>query len=192
MGCEMDSDYYDKAYESEKKYHTHYKDSKYLTMFNVAKGMLSEIPNPQILDLGCGTGQFAHMLWDAGFLCYSGVDFSRTALGIAQGLSPQVFEWADIKEYEPNWDNFNVVVMLEVLEHLNEDLELIKKIPEGKHIIFSVPSFDDPAHVRRFGSADSVKERYGGLIDITETVVYLKWIIAKGVRRGQDSSTVSK
>lgn len=184
MGCEQDSDYYDEMFGTSIKYHSHYKDSKYLTMFNVAKGMLSEIKNPQILDLGCGSGQFAHMLWDAGFLCYSGVDFSKTALGIAQGLSPQVFEWADIMEYEPNWDNFNVVVILEVLEHLNEDRELIKKIPVGKHIIFSVPAFDDPAHVRRFTSKTQVYERYSDLIKISESVIYMHWIICKGVRCG--------
>ena len=184
MGCEMDSDYYDGNYGRDKKYHAHYKDSKYLTIFNVAKGMLSEIKNPQILDLGCGSGQFAHMLWDSGYLCYSGVDFSKEALGIAQGLSPQVFEWADIREYQPNWDNFNVVVILEVLEHLNEDRELIVKIPAGKHIIFSVPSFDDEAHVRTFRNKPQVHERYDDLIDISEIVPYMHWMICKGVRRG--------
>jgi 2-polyprenyl-3-methyl-5-hydroxy-6-metoxy-1,4-benzoquinol methylase len=184
MGCEKDSDYYNEMFKKGYQYREHYKTSPYLTIYNVAKGMLTEIPNPQILELGCGSGQFAHMLWDSGYLCYSGVDFSETALGIAQGLSPQVFEWADILEYEPNWDNFNVVVMLEVLEHITNDLELVKKIPSGKHIIFSLPSFDDPSHVRKFNTTEQVMDRYDKLIHITEMVPYLHWIIAKGVRRG--------
>jgi len=184
MGCEQTAQYYNEIYDKEKRYQGHYDNSPHLMMYKIAEGLLSEIWEPHILDLGCGTGQFAHYLWDNGYLTYLGIDFSETAVGIARGLSPQVFDVADLYKYEPKWEDFNTVVMLEVLEHLTEDLALIKKIPDGKDVIFSVPNFDDPAHVRHFTSKEAVYERYGRLIDIDKMIAYENWIICKGVRCG--------
>jgi 2-polyprenyl-3-methyl-5-hydroxy-6-metoxy-1,4-benzoquinol methylase len=184
MGCEQMSQYYNEVYDKEKRYQGHYSDSPHLMMYKIAEGLLAEVWESHILDLGCGTGQFAHYLWDNGYMTYLGVDFSETAIGIAHGLSPQAFEVADVRTYEPKWEDFNTVVMLEVLEHLTDDLELIKKIPEGKDVIFSVPNFDDPAHVRHFTSKEEVYARYDNLINIDKMIAYGYWIICKGVRNG--------
>ena len=189
MGCEMKADYYDKVYKEEDKYRLHYKDLPYYPIFQVAVGMLSDIDNPQILELGCGTGQFAQMLWDKGYLCYKGIDFSEAAIGIATGKSPQVFEVGDV--FDASYEGFNTVVVMEVLEHIENDLQLIGCIPEGMNVIFSVPNFADPSHVRRFGSKEEVEQRYGGLIDVKDYVFYQHWHIVRGVRNGTHYSQPS-
>ena len=58
-----------------------------------------------------------------------------------------------------------VYVMLEVLEHLTRDIDVLQKIPSGKEVVFSVPSFDDPSHVRMF-TREIVQWRYRDLIKL--------------------------
>ena len=53
-------------------------------------------------------------------------------------------------------------MLIETLEHL-DDLQVIENIPQGKNIIFSVPTFDDPAHVRVYPSENFIKNRFKGL-----------------------------
>lgn len=184
MGSEQGCDYYDREYEKELRYRDHYKDLPYYPVYQVAYGMITDIEDADILELGCGTGQFAQMLWDNGQPCYLGVDFSPIAIGIAEGLSPNMFEIGDIRSYPIDTSCFNTIVMLEVLEHLQDDLELIKRIPAGMNIVFSVPGFDDPSHVRFFRRKDDVRNRYRDLIDIQEIVSYSHWCVVKGVCRG--------
>ncbi len=184
MGSERGCEFYDKVYAEEEKYSTHYRDLKTFPVFQVALSMVRDIENPKILEVGCGTGQFAQMLWDNGILCYKGVDFSEVAVGIAHGKSPQAFEVGDIEKC--SFDGFNTVVALEVFEHIEEDIELIKRIPEGTHVIFSVPNFNDSGHVRHFKSSSDILNRYGHLISVENCVKFIHWYILKGVRNGTD------
>ena len=146
MGCEMKADYYNNIYCSKGNHLKHYKYVPHYPVLQVAFGMLSDIDDPQILELGCGTGQFAQMLWDRGLKCYKGIDFSALAIEIAKRKSPQAFEVGNV--FDANYEGFNTVVVMEVLEHIEDDLQLIGCIPEGMNIIFSVPNFIDPSHVR--------------------------------------------
>jgi 2-polyprenyl-3-methyl-5-hydroxy-6-metoxy-1,4-benzoquinol methylase len=188
MGCEKGVEFYDKAYDSDEKYRVHYKQLSYYPVYQIAYGMITDIEDADILELGCGTGQFAQMLWDNGHQCYLGVDFSNIAIGIAQGKSPHMFEVGDIRSYKIDKDLFNTVVMIEVLEHINDDIAVIKNIPEGMNVIMSLPDFNDPGHVRVFRDKDSIRFRYGDLIDIQEMVRYQHWIVVKGVRNGSHHS----
>jgi hypothetical protein len=58
--------------------------------------------------------------------------------------------------------NFNtdVYIVLEVLEHIEQDREIISSIMGNKEVIFSVPNFDSFGHVRFFRDENQVKERY--------------------------------
>lgn len=187
MGCEMGTDFYNKVYETEQKYVEDYKSLPYYPVFQVARGMIQDIKNPKILELGCGTGQFAKMLWDSNLRDYLGVDFSEKAIWIARTLSPQNFEIADIRNYH-NINDFNLILFLEVLEHLSDDIGVVERVPIGTNVIMSLPSFDDPGHVRMFKRKEDVVDRYGSLLRFDEIVRYASWIIAKGVRVGKNNS----
>jgi 2-polyprenyl-3-methyl-5-hydroxy-6-metoxy-1,4-benzoquinol methylase len=63
------------------------------------------------------------------------------------------------------FEDFDVFVVLEILEHLEQDTELLAAIPQGATVILSVPNYDSEAHVRFFADADAVVERYGALLD---------------------------
>lgn len=183
MGSEKCKDFYNEVYETEHKYVDDYRSLPYYPVFQVVRGMITDIERPKILELGCGTGQFAKMLWDSNLRDYLGVDFSEKAIWVARTLSPQNFEIADIRNYHISNDK-NTILFLEVLEHLSDDVSVVENVPVGVNVILSLPSFDDPGHVRIFKRREDVVDRYGKLINFTELMRYSSWIIAKGVRFG--------
>ncbi|MHA2366851.1 MAG: class I SAM-dependent methyltransferase, partial [Candidatus Hodarchaeales archaeon] len=78
MGEIKPAEYYNDYYKQDMSYHVHYKESNY---YNLWKEVLKLIDDEKllckILDAGCGTGQFANMLYDYGVDNYMGIDFSR-------------------------------------------------------------------------------------------------------------------
>jgi SAM-dependent methyltransferase len=102
----------------------------------------SEIQNPKILDVGCGTGANLEML--AQFGESEGVDVSDDALEFcrAKGLKAH----KGLAEELPFADeSFDVVTALDVVEHLDDDVAGLKEMRRvlktgGKTLIF-VPAF---------------------------------------------------
>lgn len=155
---EKDSAYYDKIYSERDEYKIHYRSSCYCYLWKIVIEWLSLYMKPEILEIGCGTGQFASMLYDNGYTKYTGIDFSGKAIQIAKQTTKQTFYVDDIH----NIHNYvyNMIIALEVLEHIEKDIEVMNNIKDDTDIIFMVPKFDDPAHVRYFKNKDEVTERY--------------------------------
>lgn len=168
MGEEKNSHYYDGVYTDNQKYDCHYEKSPYYPIWeNIAKVFLN--PSDKIIELGCGTGQYAKMLIDYKFKYLLGVDFSQTAIEKAKKVTGKNFFICESLFEKELWGliqtlDYNTVVILEVLEHIKNDVQIIENIPPGKKIIFSVPNFDCHGHVRHFENKEKVKERYENLI----------------------------
>lgn len=138
--------------------------------------------NHPVVDLGCGTGRFTHalfepsspLLWRTG--PYVGIDFSQASLEEANtyvgalDLGPDdadiEFRLGDLREWTtPRSLAGNThFACLETLEHLDDDLALVRKIPPGFDLVFSVPNYDSEAHMRTFASVGDVFGRYGPLL----------------------------
>ena len=121
-----------------------------------------------VIDLGCGSGLFAQMLAIRGHQSgYWGYDFSSIAIEQAQqlGLKAQ-FEIADLRKWQvPRMLSDSIVfVCLEVLEHLDDDRDLVARIPPGHRLVGTVPNFDSEAHVRSFSGPGAIWERYSHLL----------------------------
>lgn len=121
-----------------------------------------------VVDLGCGTGRFAEQVRRRGCGSYHGIDFSPLAVAEAKlylnGWGR--FEVGDLREWEPGDDRPSdaVYVCLETLEHLEDDVDLIRRIPVGHQIVFSVPNYGGEAHLRVFQNASDAWNRYGHLL----------------------------
>jgi len=144
MSINRDSHYYDDIYRRyAEKYFCNYKDSEYILLW---QKVIEKIPKDMPLtELGCGTGQFANMLIDLGFKYYCGYDFSQEAINAANKIQKS-FMRIDLLNDKVTGDFF---LALEIFEH-TDDYKILQNIGLGKEIVFTVPDFNDAAHVRYF------------------------------------------
>ena len=135
-------------------------DSPYLPMYLAVADL---VPSGSVVELGCGTGRLAAIL-DRG-ASYVGLDFAPRLVEEASRHYPRATFWVADLRTDPIPDA-QTYVATEVLEHLDDDLALIERLPIGATVVLSVPSFDSESHVRFFPEARSASERYGALLDI--------------------------
>src|SRR5690606_1298081 len=125
MGRELPSSYYDGLFRENLAYHVHYKDSHYYVAWTQVLRFLTKIKPTNILEIGCGTGQFAEYLRDEGFTDYEGFDFSKEAIDIAKSRVEMNFYVGNALNSELYEKDFGAIVCLEVL---------VKAIPPLSHL----------------------------------------------------------
>ena len=160
------ADYYDDIYSKSQKYLDPAKHSPYKAVWDA---VLEKLPSAcSILDIGCGPGQFATLCIEANHP-YVGADFSEVAIARGQQIAPEgTFHLVNIVKDRNllTKGDYDAVTLTEFLEHINEDLETLSFIPEGKRVVLTVPRFWCEGHVRTFKTPSSVALRYEKLIDI--------------------------
>ncbi|MAG69307.1 MAG: SAM-dependent methyltransferase [Acidobacteria bacterium] len=96
-----------------------------------------------ILDLGCGEGFVIKYLRDINSnLKFEGVDINVAAVDLAKKMNPGVnFQRNDINEVQYNVNSFDLVMLIEVLEHLEDPGVVLNEIKKfsNKYFVFSVP-----------------------------------------------------
>lgn len=145
-----------------------YRASTYYPLFKFVLSELKRRKIRSILEVGCGTGAFAHLLHDRSNIVYRGFDFSGEGVRRARKRLDRddVFFVGDARDAKNYVGEYEAIVCTEVLEHVVEDIEVIKRWPRHIPVIASVPNFDSDTHERFFSDEAAVRERYGELIDI--------------------------
>lgn len=171
MGFERDASFYDNRLFNETT--DLYKFVKFPVYEKAANMLPSNSNDPYVVDLGCGSGKFGRLLADKGYNKYIGYDFSTERIKIAREY---VTEFKFVVKNIFNVDKTvfgpdTVFVLLEILEHINDDIKLLKSLPSGNRVIFSVPNYDSKTHVRYFDSMEDVVNRYSMYVKIGDTKV---------------------
>lgn len=133
------------------------------TRNDLIEKLLKKYPTKEklkILDLGCGTGFNFEAISTFGE-CY-GLDISKSALKQAKKLGYKQLICGNALNTKLKENSFDVVLCMDIIEHLEEDLKLMKEVkrilkPEGI-CLFTVPAYkflwskDDELaqHVRRY------------------------------------------
>ena len=166
LGVEQPSEYYDSRME---KFLLPYESSPWRPVYDAVLELMPTDRNLSILDIGCGTGRCADALQRAGYFNYIGFDFSSERINEARRYLPSTqFHVLDVfaDAAAQLFAAADVFVVTEVLEHVNRDTEILRMIPTGREVLFSVPSFGGAAHVRSFADVDAVIRRYGELLTL--------------------------
>jgi SAM-dependent methyltransferase len=99
--------------------------------------------NPQILDIGCGTGANLEMLSEFGEA--QGVDVSAEALAFCDARGLHLVRQGEAEHLPYDDGSFDLVTALDVVEHLDDDLGGLREMrrvlrDDGRALIF-VPAF---------------------------------------------------
>lgn len=158
------AEWYDHIYGTSEMYQLHYTDSRYLPIW---EAICARIDNgATVVEIGCGSGQLAEMLEERRRVAYTGFDFSNQAIAIAKskGIAGSV-EVADARTTPLLLRPADFVICTEVLEHIQDDLTVLQRVPSGRRVIATVPDFESETHVRWFDSEAAVVQRYGHLFE---------------------------
>jgi 2-polyprenyl-3-methyl-5-hydroxy-6-metoxy-1,4-benzoquinol methylase len=117
--------------------------------YDVAKNYISS--NTRVLDIGCGEGKFLSYLKSSKGCIVEGLELNEHALKIAVKNNISVFNQT-IQEYSNlNKENYDVVTLFQVLEHISNVDEFLKSAievvrPKGL-LIIAVPN-NDPYYLK--------------------------------------------
>ncbi len=109
---------------------------------------LPESKMADILELACGSGRMLHFLKTRSYTNVTGVDISPEQIAVAKQVIPDVFEADALSFLEPNSDKFDLIIGLDVIEHLNkqEVLNFLDSchgaLKKGGRIIIQTPNAD--------------------------------------------------
>lgn len=174
MGKEQPASFYDNVYLRG------YNDKRYELLYQIAIDMIfrdCEVNKYNILDVGCGIGSFAMRLFDKktfmnygvrnSDVTYQGFDFSEVGIRLCMLNVPELrnqFFVGNVYDKQAYLGDYNIAVILEVLEHVN-DKKVLKRIKKGAYVVGSVPTYNYVAHVRTYDE-ETIKKRFSELLDL--------------------------
>ena len=122
MGNMQNKEYYNDIYVNTDHYSFHYKKSEYYKLWSEVLNLI----DGSVFEIGCGTGQFAHMLHDNNIKEYVGVDFSDKAIDIANkmrkkyNLNTMCFVCGNIFDNKTYIGEYDYIIALEKSEQWQE------------------------------------------------------------------------
>lgn len=135
-----------------------------------------------VLDVGCGSG-FVLARCEANGIAGYGFDFSSEAIKLCKEYYGLKNVWVgDATKIDNFKGEYDAYLCLEVLEHIELDLVVLKYLKSGVLFIFSVPSWAsrDGAHVRCFKTDNQIKLRYGDFVNIESIALFKTRRVAIG------------
>lgn len=130
-----------------------------------------------VLEVGCGNGTLGALLTARLRTRYRGFDFSPRAVELARrrpGLDGRVEVGNALDPAIYARAPFDLLICMEVLEHIERDREVVALWPRGTRLLCTVPNFDADSHVRLFRHEREIKARYGDLMAITRITRFAK------------------
>ena len=166
---QLGSEFYDRLHAGLDLAATH---TRYDALFRKIVANIRTRGSRSILEVGCGSGFLAKMILEAHPGTYRGFDFSPEAVRNARSRTgcQELFFVGDALDPGSYSCEYDTIVCTEMLEHVDDDLDVVRLWRDGTWCVCSVPNFDYEGHVRYFKTSDEVAARYGGLIDIAAII----------------------
>jgi len=140
---------------------------RYLGGTELVLSILAEEPFESLADIGCGDGRFLREVsirFPGKTLV--GIDYSARAINLARAMNPDLnYECLDICSERAVNQNFDVVTLVEVLEHIPVEsvndfvYSLASCQKPGSRLILTVPHKNKPVQVKHYQHFDSATLR---------------------------------
>ena len=135
---------------------------RYLLRKRLVLSLLKEMPKGECLEVGCGAGDLCATLHSMGYRV-KGIDSSESAIQLCRKLHKNICQDEAVKFSCESIDDvdgtFDIVLMFEVLEHIEDDRATLSRVREllkpSGHVLLSVP-----AHESSFGPFDVFTGHY--------------------------------
>lgn len=134
----------------------------------IVRALPSDLACP-ILECGCGGGGVLKTILQSGYTNLYGIDHSLVGLALARKQTTGVkLFWGDLQNVELLHQKFNVIILAQVLEHINDDIQMLgclaRVLRKDGMFICSVPNKEKLPlcyeHVRQY-TVDTIRQRYG-------------------------------
>lgn len=183
MGTERDAQWYDARYSDPMSRYHH--EPEMLPYIDAWMYLVESLPrrNDLLIDIGCGPGHFLSLV--AALrpnLSLLGLDFSVVAVEMTnKRVGADVARvWNAKTDPLPQSQMY---VTTEFLEHVENDLAVLEQIPHRAWVGLTVPTRDDPGHVRWFPKQQDAVDRYSKVLDLMEYSTFKHWHLLIGTRR---------
>jgi 2-polyprenyl-3-methyl-5-hydroxy-6-metoxy-1,4-benzoquinol methylase len=159
-----------------KDYYLRSGDQYALAKYNIIRSWLPRVNHLKVLNAGCGSGEMNIILSNNKTWLVDAIDVDNKAINLSLELKNKLsinnlnIIKSSIEDFESIEHSYDIIVSNDVLEHISDDLNAIKKFaflirPKGK-IFISVPSFqwlfgyhdEMLGHYRRYTKASFTKK----------------------------------
>lgn len=146
-------------------------------LYNDVYNRLGMFAIKNVADLGCGSGNFVNTMQEKQQRkeVYWGVDHDINMLEIARQRYPGwnfVFGDFFTERIQNEFVKFDSFLLVKILEFIEDDEKLLRSLPSGAPLVFTVPGFESPEHIRWFKDQNEIRRRYSPLISIKMTGRY--------------------
>ena len=117
----------------------------------------------KILDAGCGTGGLLSVLSKSGYEV-EGIDYSKDALELCKKRGIQNVQRADLNEWKPSQNSYDLIVSMDVLYHkwIRNEIQILRSLANGLQenglMMLNYPAF--PILHRKHDEIVMARERY--------------------------------
>jgi 2-polyprenyl-3-methyl-5-hydroxy-6-metoxy-1,4-benzoquinol methylase len=159
--------WYNHYYKTNVLRYEHYTQHPYYCLYALIADKVIGAQCRSVMEIACGAGIFAAVLFDRDIRQYIGFDFSAEQIRQASmRYSGIKFVCTDVFNTDLfDKTDYDAVVCLEFLEHIERDIDVIRRIRPGARFFGSVPNFPYVSHVRHFIDCQEVASRYASLFD---------------------------
>lgn len=124
-----------------------------------------------IVELGCSNGNFAEELSKKGITNYCGIDIQQDKINEAKKRLPKMsFVCCDIINNLSLLKKAQTFISFQCLEHIKEDLEILKALNKGTNVILSVPNSPYKGRHIRWFELEGWEKRFSKYIDFEDII----------------------
>ncbi|MDR2386313.1 MAG: class I SAM-dependent methyltransferase [Deltaproteobacteria bacterium] len=140
-------------------------------MYENAYGRLGLLRIANVVDLGCGVGNFTGVMVSRRQKpeLYLGVDLSHNNIKIAKAAYPGwSFIYGDFNDpaVRQQYERYEAYLLLNMMDVMEDELAFLDTVPSEKPVLFSMPRFPKEGSLRYFDDPAQLRDRYSNHLSI--------------------------